>query len=133
MSVSVQVFNEPDMIVVRIPLKVRKRGGRKLMIATGSTAAKPARMKTNDAILKALARAHRWKRMLESGEFASIGDLAAAEKINHSYIRRVLRLTLLSPTVIERILDGTLRRDIQLENLLKPFPNDWATHADWIG
>jgi hypothetical protein len=57
-------------------------------------------------MLKALARAHRWKRLLETGEFSSVTELAAAEKINLSHIGRVLRLTLLAPDLVETILDG---------------------------
>src|SRR6185436_4159116 len=80
-------------------------------------------------ILKALGRAYRWKRMLESGEFTSISDLAAVEKINHSYVRRILRLTLLSPQITERILDGQLTKKLQLEDLLKPFPDEGQINA----
>ena len=68
--------------------------------------------------------------MLESGEFTSISDLAAAEKINHSYVRRLLRLTLLSPEITETILDGKLPRHVQLEDLLRPFPVSWAMQRD---
>jgi hypothetical protein len=100
------------------------------MVATGETPIRPARITTDDTILKALGRAYRWKRKLESGEFASIGDLAAAEKINHAYVRRILRLTLLSPKITETILDGRQPRHLQLEDLLKPFPIEWALHAD---
>lgn len=74
---------------------------------------------------KALARAHRWRRMLESGEFATVQDLANAEKINSSYLARVLRLTLLAPDIVEEILDGRQPAGLQLEDLLAPFPVEW--------
>jgi hypothetical protein len=57
-------------------------------------------------LVKALARAHRWQGMLEGGEYGSIEELARAEKINPSYLARVLRLTLLAPEIVESILDG---------------------------
>lgn len=125
MSSTVQVSVEDDAIVVRIPLKVRKRGGRKLLVAAGPVSAKANEVKTDETILKALGRAHRWKRMLESGEVASIGDLAVAEKINHSYIRRILRLTLLSPEITGKILDGKQPRNLQLQ-YLESTPIDWS-------
>ncbi|MCB1380591.1 MAG: hypothetical protein KDJ17_03070, partial [Hyphomicrobiaceae bacterium] len=72
-----------------------------------------------------VARAHRWKRLLERGEFASVADLAAAEKINESYVCRVLRLTLLAPDVVEAILDGRQPPELQMDVLLEPFPVEW--------
>ncbi len=129
MSGDVQLSADARTVIVRVPLRVRRRGGRKLMIASDRPVAKPSRSKIDDAVLKALGRAYRWKRLLESGEFASIGDLAAAEKINHSYIRRILRLMLLSPAIIEKILDCTQPRELQLEELLKPFPDEWEAQG----
>jgi AraC-like DNA-binding protein len=78
-------------------------------------------------LAKALARAHRWQGMLEGGEYGSIEELARAEKINPSYLARVLRLTLLAPEIVECILDG--RHDperITLARLLKPFSAAWG-------
>jgi hypothetical protein len=77
--------------------------------------------------VKALARAHRWQGMLEGGEYGSIEELARAEKINPSYLARVLRLTLLAPEIVESTLDG--RHDperITLKRLIRPFPAVWG-------
>ena len=77
--------------------------------------------------MKALARAHRWQGMLEGGEYGSIEELAGAERINPSYLARVLRLTLLAPEIVDSILDG--RHDperITLERLMRPFPVAWG-------
>jgi hypothetical protein len=74
-------------------------------------------------LVKALARAHRWRRLLEEGQFGTLADLAAAERISRSYVCRVLRLTLLAPDIVERILDG--RPTAGLAQLLKPFPVEW--------
>jgi hypothetical protein len=75
---------------------------------------------------KAIARAHRWKRLLESGQYAAVADLAAAEKINQSYVCRVLRLTLLAPDSVEAVLDGRQPPELQIDRLLKPFPVEWG-------
>jgi hypothetical protein len=130
MSEAVLISTDNNAVIVRVPLRHRRRGGRKLMLAAGQTPITAARIRADDTILKALGRAYRWKRMLESGQFSSIGDLAAAEKINHSYIRRILRLTLLSPAITETILDGKLPRYLQLESLLRSLPHHWAQQAD---
>ena len=129
MSDTMLISADNNTVIVRVPLRHRRRGGRKLMVATGHTPIRAVKIKTDDTVLKALGRAYRWKRMLESGEFASISDLASAEKINHSYIRRILRLTLLSPAIIEMILDGRQPRDLHLERLLRSLPDYWAEQA----
>ena len=76
-------------------------------------------------MVKALGRAFRWKRILETGEFATINELAEREGIAPSYMTRVLRLTLLSPDIVEAILDGQAGPDITLARLLGPFPLEW--------
>ena len=75
--------------------------------------------------MKALARAHRWKRLLESGRYGSLAELAAAEKIDRSYLCRVLRLTLLAPEIVEAILDGRLSPELTMGRLFRPFPVQW--------
>ena len=64
--------------------------------------------------------------MLESGEYASVAELAAAERINQSYLCRVLRLTLLAPDLVEAILDGRQPPDVTLDRLMRPFPVEWG-------
>ena len=92
-------------ITVRVPLAIRRRGGRKLVVtpdAGGAPgAAPPARTRADPALVKALARAQRWKRLLESGRCGSLAELAAAEKTDRSYLGKTLRLTLLAPDIVE--------------------------------
>ena len=115
-----------QMLTVRLPLAVRKqRGGRKLMVAPTSTA-NPNRSGADTTLVKALARAFRWRRMIEAGRFATIDELAAAEKINSSYVSRLLRLTLLAPYIVEAILDGRQPEEITLPGLMEPFPVEWG-------
>ncbi|WP_245584079.1 hypothetical protein [Rubritepida flocculans] len=115
-------------ITVRIPLRIRRRGGRKLVVAPDGNAsgAEPARTRADPALVKALARAHRWKRLLESGRYASLGELAAAERIDRGYLGRLLQLTLLAPDLIEAILDGRQPPDLSLPTLMAPFSAVWA-------
>ena len=112
----------PETITVRVPFRVVKRGGRKeVQLPEGAT--KPRQ--TDNTLVKALARAFRWKRMLESGEFATIAELAEREGIAPSYMTRVLRLTLLAPDIVEAILDGKQEREVTLALLLESFPVEW--------
>jgi hypothetical protein len=112
-------------ITIRVPLKVRTRGGRKMIVAPDGAAWVPRRPRIDNAMIKAFARAHRWKRLLETGKFESLTELAAAENINLSYIGRVLRLTLLAPDLVEAILNGLQPAELQLEGLLRPLPAEW--------
>ena len=86
--------------------------------------------KVENTMVKALARAFRWKRMLEAGEFTTLNELAEHEKIAPSYMSRVLRLTLLAPDIIEAILDGRQGPEVTLKKLLDPFPMDWEAQAE---
>jgi hypothetical protein len=70
--------------------------------------------------------AHRWREMLESGEYSSAAELAKAEKVNDSYLSRILRLTLIAPDIIEAILIGRQPSTLQLDDLLKPLPATWV-------
>lgn len=82
--------------------------------------------RTDNTLVKALARAFRWKRMLDSGEFASISELAEMEGIAFTYMARLLRLTLLAPDIVEAILDGRQRPELTLARVLEPFPVEWS-------
>jgi hypothetical protein len=114
------------VLTVHVPMAFRQRGGRKLMLAPSGTEISPVPARRVDsALVKAIARAHRWKRMLESGAYASIAELAEAEKINQSYLCRVLRLSLLAPDIIESALNGTLSPEFTLERAMKPLPVRW--------
>ena len=120
----------PSTLSIRVPFAVRKRGGRKLVITPDGTTHHP-RPRIDSALVKALARAHRWQRLLESGECASITELAAAEKIDRSYLCRVLRLTLLAPEIVEAILDGEQPEEVTLPGLMKGFPVEWERQRGW--
>jgi hypothetical protein len=112
----------PETVTLHVPFRVVKRGGRKEMRPPDG-ATQPRR--TDNTLVKALARAFRWKRMLESGEFATIAELAEREGIAPSYMTRVLRLTLLAPGIVEAILDGKQGPEVTLAQVLEPFPSEW--------
>ncbi|HCQ65497.1 MAG TPA: hypothetical protein DIU07_10205 [Rhodobacteraceae bacterium] len=127
-----QKTTDRGVITLFIPYRVRRRGGKKLVIMPDGEAAQ-ARPSIDNTIVKALARAFRWKRMLESGEFTTIGELAEHEKIAPSYMTRVLRLTLLAPDIIEAILEGKQGPEVTLKRMLDPFPMDWAAQVEYFG
>lgn len=112
----------PDTVTLHVPFRTVKRGGRKEMQLPDG-AAQPRR--TDNTLVKALARAFRWKRMLASGEFATIAELAEREGIAPSYMTRVQRLTLLAPDIVEAILDGRQGPGATLARLISSLPEEW--------
>jgi hypothetical protein len=115
-------------ITVRVPNSIKKRGGRKVVLAPDGSQHDPGTLRCqhiDNAMVKALARAFRWREMLEKGRFGSITEIAEAEKINKSYISRLLRLTLLAPEIIEAILVGDEPPKVTLAALMQRVPISW--------
>src|ERR1700730_9753653 len=126
MSASAKLNRADRTLIIRVPLPRKQRGGRKFVVGPGGITWTGRRVVVDNTIVKALGRAHRWKAMLEGGEYASVTELAKAEKINLSYLCRMLRLTLLAPDIAEALLDGTYACRFQLSDLLQPMPVIWA-------
>ena len=122
----ITISDNNKTITVTVPLRIRKRGGRKLISAPATSSPTRAVPTPDDALLKALARAHRWRRMLEGDKYTSVAEPAVSEKLNHSYVCRLMRLNLLAPEIVQAILDGTQNPDLELKDLIKPFPVEWG-------
>lgn len=118
------VSADGETITVHIPLTFRKRGGRKLVVTPDGAEWAP-RPRVDNAMVKALARAFRWRKMLDEGVHATLEDLARAKGVHATYVSRILRLTLLAPDIVEAILDGRQAAELQLDNLLDGFPLEW--------
>lgn len=117
----------PDTMTIHVPFRVVKRGGRKEM-QLPEGAAQPR--KPDNTLIKALARAFRWKRMLETGEYATIADLAEREGIAAPYLNRTMRLAQLAPDLVEAILDGRQPRDLTLEAMRGQIPEEWSKQVE---
>jgi hypothetical protein len=134
----------PATVTVHVPMTFTIRGGRKMIISdtphnpderlhqsvegawtTLKLSRQAASQRTNNAMLKALAKAYRWRRMIESGTFTSITELAKAESVNQSYACRILRLTLLAPNIVTEILDGQYPSDVMLKRVMRSLPILW--------
>ena len=138
-TVQVGQFGRPILskdgrtITVRIPITLRHQGGRKQVVTpAGAAPWIPIRPRVDNTLVKAIVRAHRWRDMLESGRHATVRDLAKAEAINESYLGRVLRLTLLSPSIIEAILEGLQPANLELDGLFKQFPVAWDQQLETL-
>ena len=120
----------PDTVTLHVPFRIVKRGGRKEMrLPTGAAQPRQA----DNALIKALARAFRWKRMLESGELNTISELAQREGIAFTYMARLLRLSLLAPELVEAIMENRQPPSLTLASLMDPVPLDWnEQRMQWL-
>ena len=122
------------ILTVHIPMKWKRRGGRKVIIAPdGADAWAPEKPRPGETLIRALARAHRWKQFLEEGTYRSAGEIAEAEKIDRSFVNRIMRLTLLAPDMQEAILEGRQPRALQLDELTRAIPSGWEEQWKSIG
>ena len=111
---------------IHVPMTFRKRGGRKVIVMPDGTQGNPLPRATIDnTMVKAIARAFRWQKLLEDGTYGCIEDIARAERINGSFVGRIVRLTLLAPDIVEAILEGRQPAAVTLKRLMEPFPVEW--------
>ena len=122
-------------ITVRVPLKIRRRPGRKTVVTPVPTTGTdtPIATRADPALVKALARAFRYQRLLDEGRYASISEMAAAERLERGYLGSLLRLTLLAPDIVTGALDGRQTPSVALAVLFEPFPLCWRGQGELFG
>jgi hypothetical protein len=116
---------ELDTLTIRIPIRLQRRGGRKLIMMPEGVAAPARKPSRDETLVKALVRAHRWRRRIESGRAKSITDLAEQEGVAVAYVCRLLPLTCLAPDMVETILDGRQPKGLRLAEVLGNGPLGW--------
>jgi len=124
-----KIKSDARTITVRVPISIRKRGGRKVVLAPDGATHDPRKLfcqQVDNAMVKAIARGFRWREMLENGRYSTIKEIAEGEKITESYVGRVLRLNLLAPDVVELILAGRHPPQITLPAMMQRFPAAWS-------
>ena len=121
-------------LTTEIPMTFRRRGGKAVIVMPdGSRAIERREALIDNAMIKLLARGHRWHRKLFDGTHASIEDMAKSENLSPSFVSRILRLAYLSPTVVEAILDGKYPAQLTMKDLMEPFPMEWDAQAKHFG
>ena len=114
-------------MVIRVPMKLKRDRGRKQVVAPSGLEGPVvfSRGQAQQALVLALARAHRWSRMLERGEIASVNELAEQQGVDASLIGRTLRLATLAPDITQAILAGQEPYGLSIRSLTKGLPSDW--------
>jgi hypothetical protein len=121
-------------LIVRNPMQFQHRGGRKRIVAPdGNEIVPPSKPQPDGTLVKALVRAWRWQRMPDDGVYASVSEIGEAENISKSYVRRILRLALLAPDIIETVLEGLSDQELVLERLKRPPPASWEEQRRLLG
>lgn len=123
--ISPDISRDGHTFIVHVPFKIRTRGGKKLVVTPDGSDWRPDLPRFDNALIKALGRAFRWRKLLEFGTYATTRELAVAEKINESYACRLIRVALLAPDIVDTILAGKQAISLQLHDLLKPLPVEW--------
>jgi hypothetical protein len=125
--------HEIETLTIRIPVRLQRRGGRKLIVTPEGVAAPAPKPRRDDTSIKALVRAHRWRRKIESGQAKSITDLAEQEGVTDAYVCRLLPLTCLAPDIVEAILDGRQPKGLRLAEMLGNGPLAWDGQRATLG
>jgi hypothetical protein len=123
-----------DHIVVHVPMRFKRHSGRKeIVFPTERAADQAASAGAQRVLIVAVARAHAWLDALEEGRYANVAALAEAVGCDPSYVRRILNLTLLSPSMVERVLNG-LENDEQVMDRIARGPGVvWGDSGHSIG
>jgi hypothetical protein len=124
---------EVDTLTIRIPMRLQRRGGRKLIMTPDGVAAPARKPSRDETLVKALVRAHRWRRRIDSGQAKSITDLAEQENVTMAYVCRLLPLTCLAPDIVEAILEGRQPKGLRLAEILGNGPLVWNAQRETWG
>jgi len=130
----ITLHRDGESIRIHIPLKFKRRGGRKeIIVPEGLEKFQSKKQPAKYALLVALTRAFRWKELLETGQISSMSELAKKFRVDPSYLSRILRLTLLAPNIVEAIINGGEPSGLSLAKLTMKLPMEWSDQQDHFG
>ena len=129
------VRREGETVIVSVPIKVYRLNGRQMILAEDNESGdKQTKHKSlNVSLITALAKAYRWQDQLESGEYRDLEDIARDNKVDRSYVGRILQLTSLAPDIVESILEGTEYSELSLRDFRKGIPFLWEEQRRLFG
>lgn len=134
MTTPVTLERDGNSVVLRIPMSLKKRGGRKeIIVPEGPGQALAVKSAAQKPIVTALARAFHWQDLIDSGSYPSIAALAAALEVDRSYVRRILSLACVAPDIVQAIINGMEPSGLSLERLAKGVLLRWEEQRDLLG
>ena len=130
---NVKLKDGEHCIRVQVPMTFKRRSGRKeIIMPDGVGDAGDSSTNYHEALVIAISRAHRWKKLLDEGKYVSVVEMSNALGINRYYLARLLRLTLLAPDIVETILDGCEPDGLSIEQLRRPMPLLWEEQGKTV-
>ncbi len=133
MKKNIDISNE-ETINIFVPLEIKRRGGTAMLIMAKNDNPEEDQKYFDETMIKTIAKAHKWKVMIDEGQVSSLADIARKENFGTSYISKVFNLNFLSPRIIERILSGTQPRSLKLQDMTtKEIPDSWQQQEESWG
>jgi len=133
MKKNIDISNE-ETINIFIPLEIKKRGGTAMVVMPKNANTDDSQKCFDEKMIKSIARAHKWKIMLDEGQVVSLAQIAEKENVGSSYVSRIFNLNFLSPKIVERILNGTQPRTLKLQDIvIKEMPDLWQEQEERWG
>lgn len=128
------IFREKDgTITISVPIKIRKYSGRQQVVMPTSIAYNNFKEKQTLTVLQtALARARRWQKMLDSGQYRSMREIAAAEDVDTGYVSRIMFMNRLSPEIVRKILDDHIESDFSFNDIYREISVLWSDQVKSI-
>ncbi len=123
-----------DRLVTFIPMRVKRRGFKKIVIGPSANGA-PSRAepRKDSPLIKAVARAFHWQRLLDTGEVADSVELGRREKLDKTFVNETLRFALLAPEIVEAILASRQPPTLTLQDMRRRVPDDWTEQLRSFG
>ena len=115
-----------DTVDIFIPAEIKKRGGTAMIITPKNMNQEDRQKSLDDTMLKSIAKAYKWKMMVEQGYVSSLADISRREKLSTGFVSKIFNLNFLSPKIVDRILNGTQPRDLKLQDIVTDdIPEFW--------
>lgn len=125
---------EEEIIDIFVPIEIKRKRGVAIIMEPKNISREEGQQHFDDKMIKTIARAYKWKIMVDEGQVKSLAEIAEKENITASYVSRVFNLNFLSPKIVERILSGTHPRDLRLTDLInKEIPDLWQEQEESLG
>ena len=130
---NIQIAND-EIIDLFVPLEIKKRGGSAIIILPKNLKKEEMTKCFDEKMIKAFAKAYKWKNMLEEDEIGSLAQIAVKENITGAYVSKVFNLNFIAPEIVEKILNGEQPRDLKLQDMLVgKFPLLWQEQKELWG
>ncbi|MGD9649549.1 MAG: hypothetical protein AB7G80_05365 [Dongiaceae bacterium] len=126
---------ENSKIIVHVPLNLRTWGGKKVIVGPQGKDLRALELdiRKDEKLLKALGRAYRWHGWILTGKYATVQEMSERQKINKSYMQRMMRIMQLSPKIVEAILDGQQPEGFALRDIEQTFSPLWSEQEKQFG